>query len=116
MSSVSFWDDPFFTPIGKFFSSDSEKMSVFKPLVDVKETDKEIVLFVELPGMKKDDIHLEFKNHRLTIAGKRSNEKKDDNEKYHRVERSYGEFRRSWMLPEGMAEKDIKAHFENGVL
>jgi len=90
--------------------------SLWRPLIDVKEGDKEITVHAEVPGLNKEDIHVEVKNNVLTVSGERKWEKKEENEKVHRVERSYGKFSRSLALPEGVDEKSIKAAFNNGVL
>jgi HSP20 family protein len=66
--------------------------------------------------LKKEDINVELKDGLLTISGEKKMEKKDENEKYHRTERSYGFFSRSIRVPQGLKEQDIKARFENRVL
>lgn len=88
----------------------------FWPSVDIKENDNAITVNAELPGMKKEDINISVENGVLTISGERSQEKKEESEKYHRVERSYGSFRRSFALPENVKEADIKASYSDGVL
>ena len=93
-----------------------QSADVWRPLVDVKSTDNEIQIHAELPGVKKEDIDLELKDGLLTISGKRVEEKKEENEKYHKSERFYGNFKRSFAVPQNVNENDIKAHFDNGVL
>lgn len=88
----------------------------WRPVCDVKENDKDIVVHAELPGVKKEDIQVELHNGFLTISGERNEEKKEQGERYHRVERSYGKFARSVAVPEGVSEEQIKARYENGVL
>lgn len=90
--------------------------NLWRPLCDVKETDKELLVHAELPGVKKEDIHIELQNGILTISGERKEEKKEEKEKYHRVERNYGRFARSVAVPEGVTEDQVKAKIENGVL
>eukprot|EP01132_Coremiostelium_polycephalum_P010661 gene10661-13058_t len=89
---------------------------MWRPLVDVKETDNHMMIKCDLPGMKKEDIHIEMSNGMLCICGERCQEKEDKGEKYHRVERCYGKFQRSFACPEGCNTQDIQAKFENGVL
>lgn len=84
--------------------------------MDVRETEKEVVVHAELPGVNKEDITIELKDNILTLSGKKSFEKKEENEKFHRIERSYGSFSRSLAIPEGVTEKDIRAKYDNGVL
>jgi HSP20 family protein len=87
------------------------------PAVDVVENDQhELVLTAELPGVKKEDIELKVENNTLTIRGerKRAFETKEDG--YHRVERAYGSFVRSFTLPQTVSTDGIKADFKDGVL
>lgn len=74
------------------------------------------MIHAELPGVKKEDIHLELQGGVLTISGEKKQEKKEENEKWHRVERFYGSFQRKMTVPEGVTEENIKAKFNNGVL
>lgn len=74
------------------------------------------MIHAELPGLKKEDISIEFKDNMLTISGEKKDEKTEKTDKYHRVERSWGKFSRSVMVPEGIKDTDITAKFENGVL
>jgi len=87
------------------------------PAVDVVENDQHaLVLTAELPGVKKEDIELKVENNTLTIRGerKRAFEIKEDG--YHRVERTYGTFARSFTLPQTVSADGIKADFKDGVL
>ena len=86
------------------------------PVVDVRETGKGMLIHAELPGVKKEDINIELRDNMLTLSGKKSFEKKEENEQYRRLERSYGSFSRSITVPEGTTEKDITARYDNGVL
>jgi HSP20 family molecular chaperone IbpA len=72
----------------------------------------------DLPGVKKEDLHVELKNGYLTLKGVRKSEHEDKDKKhgYYRVERSYGRFERIFRVPEGLTEKDIKAKYHDGVL
>ena len=86
------------------------------PKVDVFENKDTLVLEAELPGMKRDDFELSFENNVLTLKGERRFEKKDESDNYHRVERSYGSFTRSFTLPSTVTAEGAKADFKNGVL
>ena len=74
------------------------------------------MLEAELPGMNRDDFELSFENNVLTLKGERRFEKKTENDNYHRVERSYGAFTRSFTLPQTVTAEGAKAEFENGIL
>jgi HSP20 family protein len=87
------------------------------PLVDVREDNKEIALDVELPGIKPENVDISVENGILTLTGEKSVERKEGEEgRYHVVERSYGSFMRSFQLPQGIDENQIKADFHDGVL
>lgn len=103
-------------PSSTALATSTPATNLWRPLCDVKETEKEIVVHAELPGVKKEDIHIELHNGFLTISGERKEEKKEEAEKYHRVERSYGKFARSVAVPEGVTEEQVKAKIDNGVL
>jgi HSP20 family protein len=86
------------------------------PKVDIFENKDHLILEAELPGMTQDDFDLSFENNILTLKGERKFEKKTDEGNYHRVERSYGAFARSFTLPQTVTAEGAKADFENGIL
>ena len=88
------------------------------PDADVVETETEIRLLVELPGMKAEDIHLDLENHVLTLSGEKREEREeqDDQNTWHLSERRFGRLSRSFMLPRDVEPEQIQAHFEDGVL
>src|SRR5205809_5132613 len=87
------------------------------PAVDIKENDSEIRLDLELPGLKPEDVELTAENGVLTVRGEKKTERKEGEEnRYHVVERTYGSFFRTFQLPQGIDENQIKAEFENGIL
>ncbi len=89
----------------------------FTPAVDIKENDNEIRLELELPGLKPEDVEIMAENGVLTIRGeKRSERKENEDNRYQVVERTYGTFLRTFQLPLGVDEEQIKADFESGVL
>jgi HSP20 family protein len=90
--------------------------TTWSPAVDIFETDGEIVVKAELPGMERNDIALNLEKNVLTVRGERrfAKETKDDN--YHRIERSYGTFSRSFSIPATVDEEKIKADYKDGVL
>lgn len=86
------------------------------PSVDIHEKDKELVLNAELPGVEEKDVDVEVEGNTLSIKGKREMEKETKEEDYHRIERSYGSFCRSFTLPANVDADKIKAEMDNGVL
>jgi len=86
------------------------------PAVDIIEDEKEFLVKAELPEIKKEDLHVSVQNGVLTIRGERKFEKEEKNKRYHRCERSYGTFTRSFSLPEGADATNVKAEFKNGLL
>jgi HSP20 family protein len=86
------------------------------PAVDVSETDGEYQIKAEIPDVKKEDVKVTLEDGVLTIQGQRKQEKEDKGTKYHRVERAYGSFVRSFTLPDLVDEQKVKAEFKDGVL
>ena len=86
------------------------------PTVDIHEKDKELILTAELPGVEEKDIDIEVEGNTLTIKGKREMEKETKEEDYHRIERSYGSFYRSFALPSYVMADKIKAEHTDGLL
>ena len=96
-----------------------EAMAAFAdwiPQVDVVETEAEFLLHAELPGVEKQDVKLSIERGVLTLAGQRDQAKEEKGRQYHRVERAYGRFARSYTLPELVDEQKLTAEFRNGVL
>jgi HSP20 family protein len=86
------------------------------PAVDVKETEKELLLSFDLPGMSEDDISIEVQDNVLTVTGEREERRDESREGFRRMERRFGSFARSFPLPAGVSEDQIKADYDNGVL
>jgi HSP20 family protein len=86
------------------------------PAIDVFDTKDSVVLKAELPGMKVADMQIEVDDNVLTIKGQRGFEDALDEERYYRVERRYGSFRRSLALPQGVKADEIKATYQDGLL
>jgi HSP20 family protein len=86
------------------------------PAMDLVEKEGQYVLRADLPGLSESDVNIEFDKNVLTISGERKSEQESRKAGYYRVERSYGSFRRSLTLPEGVDPEAINATFENGVL
>lgn len=88
----------------------------FSPQIDVSETDKEIKVSAELPGMDDKDIEVNMNHDSLTIRGEKKEEKEDKGKDYYHVERSYGSFTRTVPLPVEIESDKAEAHFRKGVL
>lgn len=86
----------------------------WRPSVDITEEDKEFLIKVEIPEVKKDDLHVEVENGILNIKGERREQVKD--KKQHRIERFYGNFERSFTLPENVREDGVSANMDDGML
>jgi HSP20 family protein len=96
---------------------DSLTQASWVPAVDVFENAQhELVLKAELPGVKKEDIDLKVENNTLTIRGERKREFETKEDGYHRVERTYGSFARSFTLPTTVNADGVKAEYKDGVL
>jgi len=84
--------------------------------VDISETKDGYVIHAELPAVKKEDIKLRIEKGLLVLEGERRHEKKEESEQFHRVERSYGGFQRTFALPDGVDESHLDAEYKDGVL
>jgi HSP20 family protein len=99
-------------------NGESETLTVaeWSPSVDISEDDKEYVVKAELPEVKKEDVKVNVEDGILTITGERKFEKEEKGKKYHRIERSYGNFTRSFTLPEVVKSDKVSAEFKDGLL
>lgn len=88
----------------------------WSPSVDIYEDQNAIVLEADLPGLKPGDFDLSVENYTLTLRGERRFEKRQEGDNYHRVERSYGGFTRTFTLPQTVNVEDVQAEFRDGVL
>jgi HSP20 family protein len=104
--------DRFFEDFGLDYSRSDV---VWSPTVDLIESENGYEVKAELPGLEKKDIKLTFEDERLTLSGERKYEKEDKKKNYHRVERAYGKFERSFYLPDVKGD-EIKADYKEGVL
>jgi HSP20 family protein len=98
--------------------SDKEALTVaeWSPLVDISEDEKEYLIKAEIPEMKKEDIKISVEDNVLSISGERKYEKEEKGKKYHRVERAYGRFLRSFTLPDDADGSKVGAEYKDGVL
>jgi len=96
--------------------ADGENGRTWVPVVDVWETQNELVYAFDLPGIPEDKISVEFDDGSLTVSGERERTEKVDNERFYRYERRFGSFSRSVGLPQGVSEDDVNADYHDGVL
>jgi HSP20 family protein len=110
---------------GRFFNrqparrnSGQETLTVadWIPTVDISEDDNEYLLKVELPDVDKKDVKVTVQDGTLNIQGERRQEQEQNNRRFHRIERRYGTFFRSFTLPEDVAEEQLRAEFKDGML
>jgi len=99
-------------------SNGKETMTVsdWAPTVDISETDGEYQIKAEIPDVKKEDVKVTVEDGVLSIQGERKQEREEKGKRYHRIERSYGSFVRSFSLPDVIDEEKVKAEFKDGVL
>jgi HSP20 family protein len=90
--------------------------STWLPAVDVWETDRELILSFDLPGIPEEKIAVELEDNVLTVSGERERTKEGSDDRFYRFERRFGQFSRSVTLPTGVKEGDIKANYKDGVL
>ena len=105
-----------FDLVRKSDSDEKHKNAVWMPLTDIAEDNENYYLKVDLPGIKKEAVKISYTEGSLSISGERSQEKESKDKKYHRIERSYGKYYRSFNLPEQIKEDKIKAEFKDGQL
>jgi len=89
---------------------------VWSPTVDISEDKDNVIIRAEMPGTKKEDVNISIQDNVLTLKGEKKQEKEEKDKNYHRVERSYGSFCRSFQLPTSVKTDKIKANYRDGVL
>jgi len=90
--------------------------SSFVPAVDVYEDEHKVTLKLEIPGVTQEEVDIRLENNTLTVRGERKFEKEEKEENFHRIERRYGSFARSFTLPNTLDADSVQANYENGVL
>jgi len=105
---------------GEFFGRTPSSMAateaMWSPLVDIHETKDSFLLMAELPGVKQEDVEVSVEGDTLTLKGERKRETEVKEDQYHRIERSYGRFERSILLPSVVDPNRVKATYRDGVL
>jgi HSP20 family protein len=105
--------DEFF---GRVPSRVEPEEGAWSPSVDISENNNAITINAEIPGMSKEDIKINIQDNTMTLKGEKKQEKEEKDANYHRVERSYGAFMRSFTLPTPVQADKVKASYKNGVL
>ena len=103
-------------PRKMFSSPESYGNWEWNPRVDVRETNDALIFEAELPGMNEDDVEITVESNVLTIKGERKLEKRDEKESYHRMERHYGCFQRTYTLTNNIDVDGVKASYRDGIL
>ncbi len=96
--------------------SDILPLNDWTPSTDISETDTAYLIKAEIPGVSKEDVKVSLQDGMLTIKGERRHETEENDKKFHRVERSYGRFVRSFRMPDDVDESAVKAEFKDGML
>lgn len=102
--------------VGQTDGKETLTVADWAPSVDISESETEYLIKAELPEVKKEDVKVSLEDGVLTLQGERRQEKEEKNKKYHRVERSYGSFVRSFVLPDQVDETKVQAAFKDGML
>lgn len=97
-------------------TKDEYENAVWMPLTDIKEDKDNYYVMLDLPGVSKDDVKVSYSDGQLSISGERKQEKEEKDAKYHRVERVYGRYYRSFTLPSKVKDDKIEAEFKDGQL
>lgn len=104
--------------LGRTADAGRERLTVpdWAPPVDIIETPEEFVLKADLPEINKEEVKVTVENGVLSIAGERKQEKEEKGKRYHRIERSYGSFLRTFTIPDNVDETKVRAEFKDGIL
>jgi HSP20 family protein len=115
LNEMAFWGNSF----NHFFNDSvlkSETNQAWSPAVDILNNEDNVVLNIELPGLKKEDISVKIEERVLTIQGERKTDSEENKENYYRRERTYGNFKRSFNLSDDVLIDDVNADFKDGIL
>jgi len=111
-----FFRHPFSFMTPSMLFRDFPKLGDLSPAVDIYEEGGDMVVKAELPGISREDLNVSITENTLTITGEKKQEEKVDKKDYHRLERSYGSFRRTFRLPDNVSPDKARASFKDGVL
>jgi len=107
--------DRFFSP-GDQDRDGSATQTVWRPRTDLIETEDSYRLHLDMPGMSRDELNISYRDNELVVSGERTSDRADEGEEFVRVERSFGQFRRTFTLPRTVNAEHISATYDNGVL
>lgn len=110
------FDEAFRDLLAPLQATADTRLGSWTPAVDIRETEDALVLQAELPGLEKDDLEITIEDHVLTLRGERRLDRDETRESFHRVERAYGQFSRTFQLPTSVRMDGVKAQFANGLL
>jgi HSP20 family protein len=116
LSSLQNRVNSLFQDYGRSGQDELTSTGSFVPAVDVYEDEHKVTLKLEIPGVNQEDVDVRLENNTLTIRGERKFEKEEKEENFHRIERRYGSFVRSFVLPNTIDTENVQAGYENGVL
>ncbi|MFH1011913.1 MAG: Hsp20/alpha crystallin family protein, partial [bacterium] len=103
--------------MNSIFAESTESDAVpWGPAVDIAENDDNFQIVAELPGIRMDEVKISLEDHVLTVRGEKKHEVSENKRNYHRIERCYGQFQRSFTLPSSVNADKVKAEMDNGVL
>ncbi|PQJ33993.1 heat-shock protein [Salinibacter sp. 10B] len=108
--------DRFFPSSTERDGDSSSQQAVWAPRTDLVETEDAYRIHLDVPGVSKDELKINYKDNQLTVSGERASDRTDEGEEYVRVERAFGHFYRSFTLPRTVNADNIEAAYENGVL
>ena len=110
------FDEAFSDMLRPLAQADANPNRTWAPPVDIRESEEALVLALDLPGLRKEDVNITLENNVLTISGDRPFEADQKNETIHRLERAYGAFTRSFTLGPTVQSDNVEANFQDGVL
>ena len=104
--------------VNRFFGEEPSRVfgASFSPAIDILEKDNEILITAEIPGIDQKDLEVDLTGGVLTIKGEKKEEREEKGENFHRVERSFGRFSRSFALPSEVQEDKVEAKYKDGIL
>ncbi|MDD5765317.1 MAG: Hsp20/alpha crystallin family protein [Candidatus Marinimicrobia bacterium] len=109
-------EDDFDSFLKNLYPTYDASFCALMPNVDIEELEKEFHIVAELPGVKKEDVHIQLEDNILTVTGEKKRENETDKKNIHRSERSFGNFQRTFRLPEQTDQSTIQADFKDGIL
>lgn len=121
MATLTTWDpflqmERFENEFSRLFGRGASATGAWMPAVDVEQTPAELVFTFDLPGMARDEVEIELHERTLTVSGSREQRRDEAHEGYHARERVFGQFARSFTLPDAVKSEDVRAEFEKGEL